>query len=102
VFKNFVSASPSLWYNNFYLNQLPDKLKQLNDKDSIEVFLSVGSLEDSVWGISPVKALAKQIRGSGLNNITLQSRIYNDLDHMDVAQLSFIQGLQQFYNKKEK
>ncbi|WP_276500783.1 alpha/beta hydrolase [Terrimonas pollutisoli] len=99
-FKNFVSASPSLWYNDFYLNQLPGKLKELNNKDSIKVFLSVGGLEDSTWNVSPVKTFAKQIEHAGPGHFQFQCRIYNDLEHMDVAQLSFVKGLQQFYNHK--
>lgn len=100
-FKNFVSASPTLWYNNFYLSQLPDKLRELNNKDFINIFLSVGGLEDSTWNISPVKTFAGQIEKTGLKNIILESRIYNRLEHMDVAQLSFVKGLQQFYNGKD-
>ncbi len=100
-FRNFVSASPSLWYNNFYLGQLPGKLGELTNKDSISIFLSVGGLEDSVWNISPVKTFSGQIGSLGLKNIDLHYRNYRELEHMDVAQLSFIKGLQQFYTRRE-
>ena len=36
-FKNFVAASPSLWYNNFYLNQLTGLLKSKGIHDSLSV-----------------------------------------------------------------
>ena len=98
-FKNFVSASPSLWYNNFYLDRLTNHFKKADNKNSLNIFLSVGGLEDSTWNISPVRKFARQIDNGGMKNINFQYKIYNDLGHMDMAQLSFIKGLQQFYNK---
>jgi uncharacterized protein len=99
-FSNFVAASPSLWYNDFYLNQLPEKMKAVNKTDSINIFLSVGGLEDSAWNIAPVKNFAKLANDNAFKNIHLQYNIYNNLEHMDVAQLTFIKGLQQFYNRQ--
>jgi predicted alpha/beta superfamily hydrolase len=101
-FKNFVAASPSLWYNNFYLNQLAGLLKSKNAKDSLSVFMSVGGLEDSTWSISPVKKLGEEIDRVGVKQFYLKYSIYNDLEHMDVAQITFTKGLQQFYNKTDK
>jgi predicted alpha/beta superfamily hydrolase len=100
-FKNFVAASPSLWYNKFYLNQITDKLKTRASKDSLDIFLSVGGLEDSTWDIGPGKKLFRQLKDSTIKNIKVQYKIYNDLGHMDVPLLTFTKGLQAFYNKKE-
>jgi hypothetical protein len=88
-----------MWYNNFYLNQLPGKMKTINKTDSINIFLSVGGLEDSTWSIAPVKNFARLVNDNAFQNIHVQYNIYSSLEHMDVAQLTFIKGLQQFYNR---
>jgi hypothetical protein len=56
-------------------------------------------LEDSTWNISPIKKLGEEIMHADIKKIQLKYSIYTDLEHMDVAQVSFIKGLQQFYNK---
>jgi len=66
------------------------------------VFISVGGLEDSTWSISPVEKLGEEINRTGVKQFYLKYSIYNDLEHMDVAQISFTKGLQQFYNKPGK
>lgn len=96
-FRNFISASPSLWYHDFHLKQLPGKLKGRNDKDSLGLFVTVGGLEDAVWSLQPVKDLSKAIKDSVIDNISFETEVYNSLDHMDVGMLSFIKGLQKFY-----
>ena len=99
-FKKFISASPTLWYNDFYLKQLP----QLLDKSSeqLGIFISVGNLEDSIWSVNPLRDLADEIQKRNLQGIEFESRIYNHLDHMDVAVLSFTKGLQELDFDKEK
>lgn len=97
TFKNFVAASPSLWYHNYYLNQLPEALKTLAKRDSINLFLSVGELENPVWDIKPNKELAAKIKKNGV--IVVEGGSYNNLDHMDTGQLSFLKGLQTFTSK---
>lgn len=92
-FQHFVSASPSLWYNNFYLKKLPDVL--VSNKDTLGIFISVGGDEDSVWSVKPVKDLAKEIETRSNKRLRLKTRIYNHLNHMDVPILSFTRGLQE-------
>ena len=99
-FANFVSASPSLWYHDFYLNRLTEKLKNRSTTNKLGIFMSAGSLENETWNITPVKNLADQIQKAGLKDINLHAVIFNELDHMDVAQLTFIKGLQQFYTTR--
>lgn len=94
-FQNFVSASPSLWYNNFYLNQMPTQLATLNKQDSTRLFLSVGGQENLQWDVKPVQALTKSIRK--INMVAVEGGVYPQLGHMDTGQLSFLKGLQYFY-----
>lgn len=101
IFKNLASASPSLWYNNFYLNQLPDKLKNRTMGDTLNIFMSVGGLEDSTWNVGPVKKLGDDILNADIKNIKFQYKVYSDLEHMDVATITFTKALQAFYNRNE-
>ena len=66
-FKKFISASPTLWYNNFYLNQLPQQLQESNEH--LGIFMSVGQMEDSIWSVNPVKDLTTEIRKRNLKGL---------------------------------
>ena len=99
-FKGFVSASPSLWYNNNYLFKLPDQLKNTLLKDTVSVFLSVGSSETpKEWTIQPVENMSKQLDNSHASKLKLTTTVYNDLDHMDAGLISFIRGMEKMYAK---
>ncbi|GAB3516814.1 alpha/beta hydrolase [Emticicia fontis] len=97
TFKNIASASPSLWYNNYYLNQLTEKLKNRKTQNQLNLYLTVGGLEDPTWNINPTKKLADAIFNTHQPNLNLHYTSYNDLDHMDVAMISFTKALQAFY-----
>ncbi|GAB4016384.1 hypothetical protein GCM10028773_09340 [Spirosoma koreense] len=97
-FQNFVAASPSLWYHNFYLNQLPTQLSTLSQADSVRLFLSVGGQENPQWDIKPVQALTTSIKQT--SKLGLAGGVYNQLGHMDTGQLSFLKGLQYFYHSR--
>ena len=99
-FKKFISASPVLWYNNFYLNQLPQQLDK--NSEPVGLFISVGQMEDSIWSVNPVKDLTTEIRKRNLKGLQFKSRIYNHLDHMDIAVLSFTKGLQELASDNRK
>jgi hypothetical protein len=97
-FQNFISASPSLCYNNFYLNQLPDQLAKTERQ--IGLFMSVGEMEDSSWSVNPVIDLASEIRKHRIKGLEFKSTVYNDLEHMDVAIPAFTKGLQEAFKVK--
>lgn len=97
-FQNFVAASPSVWYHNFYLNQMPTQLSTLNKADSTRLFLTVGGQENPQWDVKPVQALFSSMKRSG--GVDLQGGVYSQLGHMDTGQLSFLKGLQHFYRAR--
>jgi predicted alpha/beta superfamily hydrolase len=99
-FKTFISASPALWYNDFYLARISEELKKKKDT-GLNVFLSVGAMEDSAWSVKPVKDLSAEIEATAIGEINFHSRIYTHLDHMDVGLLSFTKGLQDFLNEEK-
>ncbi len=97
-FKGFVSASPSLWYNNNYLFRLPQQLANASHRDSLNVFLSVGALETpKEWTLQPVENMSKQINGKQIGKLKLSTVIYTDLHHMDAGLISFICGIEKMY-----
>ena len=100
-FQGFVSASPSLWYNDFYLKQLPEKLQQMRKKDTLNILLTVGEAEEYKWSVKPVKEFSKQFDTLKLDKVKKNTEIYSHIDHMDVGLISFTKGLQRFYNEPE-
>lgn len=98
IFSNIVAASPSLWYHDFYLNQLPEKLASLKPDTRLNIVLTAGSLENSEWTVDPIYNLTMAFKNQNIDSLYLNTFIYNFLDHMDTGQLSFIKGLQRFYS----
>lgn len=96
-FSNFIAASPTLWYNDFYLNQLPDKLALNNPQKTVNIMLTAGSQENIEWTVNPIHKLTIPFKNKNIPQLYLNAFIYNFLDHMDTGQLSFIKGLQHFY-----
>lgn len=98
-FSGFVSASPSIWYHDYYLFKLSQVLKASDLKDSVNVFLSVGDKEEPKWSVQPVKDLSKQLADPEIKKVITDVEIYSHLDHMDVGLVSFIKGLEKIYNQ---
>jgi uncharacterized protein len=101
VFTNFAAASPSLWYSKFYLNQLANKLKNRGITDTLNVFATVGGLENTEWDIIPGTKLSESFVNANLKAVKFQHKVYSNLGHMDVSGITFIQALQTFYNKEQ-
>jgi uncharacterized protein len=98
-FSGFVSASPPLWYNNNYLSQLPQKLKHIINKDTLNIFLSVSQKGNPKWDVQPVKDMDKQLTDARINKVKISTEVYPYIDHMDAGLISFIRGLEKIYMK---
>ena len=99
-FRNFISASPSLWYNNFYLNLLPARLAK--SERQVGLFISAGAMEDSTWSVKPLMDFTREIGERKIKGLEFTSRIFNYLEHMDIAILTFTKGLQEKFKVKEQ
>lgn len=99
IFQHVVSASPTLWYHDYYLNRLPSSLNDHPLSDSLSVFITAGGLEDSTWTIKPIEDLTQQLTKTTNKNIHLNHILYTSLGHMDTGQVSFIKALQSIYTK---
>ena len=100
IFTNFAAASPTLWYNKFYLNQLTDKLRSRTSTDTLNIFTTVGGLENAEWDIAPGAKLSENIEKANFKTVKFQHMVCRDLGHMDVPVITFIQALQAFYKKE--
>jgi len=99
-FKGFVSASPTLWYNDNYLFKLPRQLKDSLLKDTLNLYLTVGQLETpEEWTIDPVQKMSKHIIADKLAKLKLHTVVYNNLEHMDAGLVSFLNGIEDMYGK---
>jgi len=92
-FHQFIAASPTLWYNDFYLSQIPDKLDGYG-QENIQVYTSVGGLENEQWSIAPILAFSDSLELTGHHSLKAKNVVFNELDHMDVAMVSFLKGLE--------
>ncbi|BDD11396.1 alpha/beta hydrolase (plasmid) [Fulvitalea axinellae] len=92
-FKSFISASPTLWYNDFYLNRLPEALRKRNK--NLNLFLTVGGDEHPEWSVKPVIDFSNQIKEQEIKEFKFINRVYNNLGHMDTGLISYIKGLQE-------
>jgi predicted alpha/beta superfamily hydrolase len=98
-FKSFIAASPPLWYNDFFLKNLPQQLKE--NKEHLNLFITVGGMEDSTWAVKPLQEIADRIQKEKIEGLRFNSRVYNHLTHMDVGLLSFTKGLQEVLEDKK-
>lgn len=98
TFSNVIAASPTLWYHDFFLNQLPEKIASSDPKAMLDIVITAGSLENSEWTLNPIHKLTVSFKNQNIPHLHVDAIIYNYLDHMDTGQLSFIKGLQRFYN----
>lgn len=94
-FAAYVTASPSLWYHDFYLEKKFGEGNILGEQD---IFLSIGGQEGADWGLKPFDQLLQVLEphAAGKN---VHSQVYAGLGHMDVAMVSFLQGISMLANQ---
>ncbi|MFL9483381.1 alpha/beta hydrolase [Chitinophagaceae bacterium LWZ2-11] len=92
--RNFVSASPSLFYNHRYLFDMEKKIR--NDAISLpsKVYISMGS-EDMNGKESKgiLTAFEKQLSAKKYPGLQLSAREYTNFGHIDAALPGFIKGI---------
>jgi predicted alpha/beta superfamily hydrolase len=92
-FSRFISASPTLWYNDFFLNQIPERVKNY-EGESIILYTGVGGLENQQWSISPLVNFNAMLVDGRSPSLKTMNVVFSDLDHMDVAMVTFLKGLE--------
>jgi uncharacterized protein len=101
-FGSYISASPSLHYNNYYLLNQLKAIPATKSNRKINVYVTYGGLEESNPGEEPgaikLTALAAQLKQSlsskQHDGIKCKVDIYSNFHHMDTPIPSFLKGLQ--------
>jgi predicted alpha/beta superfamily hydrolase len=93
LFNNYVAASPSLWYHDYYiLKQFQNPRSANNNHRTLRLYLTAGEMEVAEDPDNSFNYFEKILGGQDL--IQLKSKIYRDLEHMGTAVPSFEDGLE--------
>ena len=97
---NFVSASPSLHYNNRYLFGMEDSISKIQKALPAKLYISMGSkdMEDkSVQDI--LGSYGRQLQTHHYKGLQLQTEEYTNFGHIDAALPGFAKGLAYIFAK---
>jgi len=94
---NYIAASPSLHYNNYYLlSQFKSNAIQQHAKTKL--FLTYGGLENSndttSLTLDNLSAQLTAVLPKQADGVAYKCEIYSNLDHMDTQLPTFVKGLQ--------
>lgn len=101
VFQNYIAASPTLNYNNYYLLKTMENLEGLNPTllSKISIFTTFGQLENA--NSDPemekvevtIEKLEKLFSQNKFNGLKHRSIVYSNLGHMETAIPTLMQGV---------
>lgn len=94
VINHFVSASPSLFYNNRWLFKLEDSIAAVQKSLPAKLYISMGSkdMEDSTVK-NILGDFAGQLNKHHYNGLMLKADEYSNFGHIDAALPGFAKGL---------
>lgn len=102
-FSGYISASPSIHYNKYYLlNQLKETPQKIGQTKKIKAYFTFGGLEEeenatdsSMIKLSSVsETLSKQLAVKQSDYLIYKSDIFSNLGHMETQIPTFIKGFQ--------
>ena len=97
VFRNFVAASPSIYYHDNYLIKKIESIPALHkDIDNVKLYLSIGELEISEDRSDNFRKLSAVLNDKAVN---VQTKFYDKLEHMGTAIPTFEDGIKLFLSK---
>jgi predicted alpha/beta superfamily hydrolase len=96
-FDHYVAASPSLWYNNFYIAEQFKNLKGLETKKR-RVYLSLGESEAAEDPLNRFEDFGQILLDNDL--IDPRIRVYEGMEHMGTAIPSFEDGIEFILGRK--
>jgi len=99
TFNHYISASPSLHYNKYYLLKQMGLLSEQNTSKNVTVYFTFGGLEDDEdedgEEMLKVGQLSKNLSEAlQTTRITYKTDIFSNLGHMDTPIPTLIKGLQ--------
>ena len=99
IFSNFVAASPSIYYHdNYLIKRMDERLNDRQTTNSIGLYMTVGKLEIEGNELVRFADLSKII---GANKVNIQTKTYNNLEHMGTAIPTFEDGIQIHFDKRQ-
>jgi predicted alpha/beta superfamily hydrolase len=99
-FKNYVAASPSLWYYNNYLIKQFQNISGNDNTNQQTLFLTFGAREDTedgetgTEGLDNFNSFAILLSNKRFKNIKVKSEVYPSFGHMETAVPTFTKSLQ--------
>ncbi len=92
-FRNFVAASPSIWYGDHYLaNQFESLSTSENRLRNANIYISFGELELDDFSRLNFINLSESIKTRDVNRMA--TKIYKKMEHMGTAAPSFEDGIE--------
>ncbi len=100
---NFVSASPSLFYDNRYIFGMEDSLSKMQVPIPARLYISMGSRDmDDKETRDILKTFAKQMRTHHYSGLQVLADEYSNFGHIDAALPGFAKGLTFIFTEKKK
>ncbi len=107
-FSGYISASPSMHYNHYYLlNQLKATEPKLGQTKKIKAYFTFGGLEEEgtstdsgvITQSNVLKHLSEQLAVKQSSCLVYKSDVFSNLGHMETQIPTFIKGLQWLFSE---
>ncbi|MFN2178811.1 MAG: alpha/beta hydrolase [Candidatus Promineifilaceae bacterium] len=101
TFNRYIISSPSIWWNPQTIFEYEENLASEHSDLSAKVFLSAGTLEESmqvpVRGVparfvTNIQAMANKLHSRGYENLSLTQHVFEDESHVSGPQGAFSRG----------
>lgn len=101
VFQRFIIGSPSLWWDKRVMFTAEETFAASRRSLPVRVFLSVGLLEDELGPTYPMvtdmQAFAERLRQHNYSGLQLQTKIFEEENHLSVVPATVSRGLRFIY-----
>lgn len=98
VFNNFIAASPSLYYHDYYLiKEIEKSSTEKRNLENMKVYLTIGDLEILESQSNDFKKLSEVVADK---TIDIRTEVYEKLEHMGTAIPTFENGILLFMGKR--
>ncbi len=95
AFKNFVAASPSIYYyDNYLIKKMKGETSDKQASNNISLYMTIGELEMGGDESNRFTDLSKIMKAKGVN---VRSETYKNAEHMGTAIPTFEKGIQIFF-----
>ena len=95
LFKNYIIGSPSIWYDNKSIMKLEEQYAKSNTDLPIDLFISVGELEEEINSgmVRNMLEFTSRLKSRDYSGLNLKNDIIENGTHMSSPSVSFQRGL---------